>query len=79
MRGGLLEAFVVLRDGEAGDGALVVELQQLVRTRYGAHAYPRRVHFEADLPEKPCDKIQRNVLRDRRRNSTVGAPATTSV
>jgi acetyl-CoA synthetase len=67
LRGEVLEAFVVLRAGEAGDDALAAELQQLVKDRFAAHAYPRAVHFVAELPKTPSGKIQRYVLRDRRR------------
>ncbi len=70
MRGEVVEAFVVLRAGETGSDDLADELKQLVRDRYGAHAYPRRVHFEASLPKTPSGKIQRNTLRARRREET---------
>ena len=66
LRGEVLEAHVVLRPDAQGDAALVAELQDLVRTRYAAHAYPRAVHFVPDLPKTPSGKIQRYVLRQRR-------------
>ncbi|KUO05682.1 AMP-dependent synthetase [Streptomyces caeruleatus] len=67
LRGEVLEAFVVLRPGTVGDDALVGELQQLVKTRFAAHAYPRTIHFTDRLPKTPSGKIQRFVLRERRR------------
>jgi acetyl-CoA synthetase len=74
LRGEVLEAFVVLRSGDAGDEALSAELQQLVKDRFAAHAYPRAVHYVAELPKTPSGKIQRYVLRDRRRaDAEVGA------
>ncbi|MBW0116899.1 AMP-binding protein [Pseudonocardia abyssalis] len=62
VRGEVAEAFVVL-NGRAGDDELATELQQLVRTRYAAHAYPRRVHFVERLPKTPSGKVQRFLLR----------------
>ena len=62
LRGESLEAFVVLRDGP-GDEALVSELQQLVKDKFAAHAYPRRVHFVDELPKTPSGKVQRFLLR----------------
>lgn len=67
LRGEVLEAFVVLRDGDAGDDALSGELQRLVKDKFAAHAYPRTVHFVADLPKTSSGKIQRFVLRQSRR------------
>ncbi|MGC5249382.1 AMP-binding protein [Gordonia sp. DT219] len=65
LRGEVLEAFVVLADGVVGDGALEEQLQQLVKTGFAAHAYPRTVHFVDALPKTPSGKIQRFVLRQR--------------
>ncbi|MEU7767730.1 AMP-binding protein [Nocardia sp. NPDC049190] len=63
LRGEVLEAFVVLRDGGAGGAELEAELQSLVKTRFAAHAYPRKVHFVPSLPKTPSGKVQRFVLR----------------
>ncbi|MFC4126553.1 AMP-binding protein [Nocardia rhizosphaerae] len=63
LRGEVLEAFVVLRDGGTGGDALTAELQQLVKDKFAAHAYPRRVHFVPSLPKTPSGKVQRFVLR----------------
>ncbi|MCZ1004082.1 AMP-binding protein [Streptomyces mirabilis] len=68
LRGEVLEAFVVLRAGAVGDDALAKELQQLVKSRFAAHAYPRTVHFTDRLPKTPSGKIQRFVLRKQRRD-----------
>jgi acetyl-CoA synthetase len=72
VRGEVIEAHVVLREGTAGTPELATELQQFVKTRYAAHAYPRTVHFRDELPKTPSGKIQRYLLRDR------GRPATSS-
>ncbi|NVM97444.1 AMP-binding protein [Arthrobacter sp. SDTb3-6] len=63
LRGEVLEACVVLNAGHDGTPALAAELQQLVKEKFAAHAYPRRVHFMAELPKTPSGKVQRFVLR----------------
>jgi acetyl-CoA synthetase len=67
VRGEVLEAFVVLAPGEDDRAGLVHDLQQLVKTEYAAHAYPRRIHVVDQLPKTPSGKIQRFVLRAQRR------------
>lgn len=63
IRGEVLEAYVVTRTGTVEDDALVVELQQWVKTEFAAHAFPRQIHFTAALPKTPSGKIQRFLLR----------------
>lgn len=63
LRGEALEAFIVLTGTSVDTEELKVELQQLVKTQFAAHAYPRDVHFVAALPKTPSGKIQRFVLR----------------
>ncbi|MCF8571136.1 AMP-binding protein [Gordonia sp. HY002] len=63
IRGEVVEAFVVLNTGFAGDDALASELQAVVRDEYSKHAYPRTVHFVESLPKTPSGKVQRFVLR----------------
>ncbi len=67
-RGEIVKAFVILRDGREGSEALVGELQQLVKTRLGAHEYPREVEFVSEFPMTPSGKVRRNVLREREAN-----------
>ncbi|PQZ91694.1 AMP-dependent synthetase [Arthrobacter sp. MYb227] len=64
LRGEVLVAYVVLRSGLLGSYELTVELQQLVKTQYAAHAYPRRITYVSELPKTPSGKLQRFVLRD---------------
>src|SRR5574340_83334 len=63
LRGEVLEAFVVLRDGVDGTAELEAELQALVKKKFAAHAYPRMVHFVPSLPKTPSGKMQRYLLR----------------
>lgn len=69
LRGEVLESYVVLRDGipdAATAEATTARLQQLVKTGFAAHAYPRRIHYVAELPKTPSGKIQRFLLRKER-------------
>ncbi len=73
----LVKAFVVLHAGHEGDAALAEQLQQHVRQRLSAHAYPREIEFVSELPKTPSGKIQRFLLRDREK-SVQPSPAVTS-
>ena len=42
---------------------LAAELKGLVKSRLGAHEYPREIDFVDELPMTPTGKIRRNVLR----------------
>jgi benzoate-CoA ligase len=55
------KAFVVLRDGRAGD-ELARELQDFVKGRLAAFKYPRSVEFVASLPKNDRGKIDRRAL-----------------
>ena len=61
----LVKAFVVLHASHQAGHALADELQQHVRQRLSAHAYPREIEFVSELPKTPSGKIQRFLLRDR--------------
>jgi acetyl-CoA synthetase len=66
MRGEVVEAFVVLRTGIEATPELAAQLQRHVKDGYAAHAYPRTIHFVAELPKTPSGKIQRFVLRSQK-------------
>lgn len=59
----LVKAFVVLAAGVPGTEALKQELQDHVKRRLAAHAFPRQIEFTEELPKTPSGKIQRFVLR----------------
>jgi len=42
---------------------LTTELEQFVKQRLSAHAYPREIEFVSALPKTPSGKIQRFILR----------------
>ena len=64
IRGEMLEAAVVLRPDQIGTDELARELQAWVKTRYAAHAYPRRIHYVDKLPRTPSGKVQRYAIRE---------------
>jgi acetyl-CoA synthetase len=59
----LVKAYVVLRPGYAPTPELTTELEQFVKQRLSAHAYPREIEFVDALPKTPSGKIQRFLLR----------------
>ena len=70
-RGEVLESYVVLRSGEKQSPEVVKSIQDWVKTRYAAHAFPRQVHFVDALPKTPSGKVQRFILRQRRRDELI--------
>ena len=59
----LVKAFVVLNSDYQPAPELAEELQQFVKTRLAAHAYPREIEFIEHLPKTPSGKLQRFILR----------------
>jgi acetyl-CoA synthetase len=67
VRGELLVAAVVLRQGYAASEQLTQELQERVKRLYAAHAYPRHIYYPDVLPRTPSGKIQRYLIREQMR------------
>jgi acetyl-CoA synthetase len=63
VRGEVVHAYVVPASTPSDPAALVCELQDWVRTKYAAHAYPRLVTFVDALPKTPSGKVRREALR----------------
>jgi acyl-coenzyme A synthetase/AMP-(fatty) acid ligase len=63
LRGSIVRAVVVLRDGVQPDDALARELQEHVRERTAPYKYPRLVEFADALPKTASGKIKRAQLR----------------
>jgi acetyl-CoA synthetase len=63
VRGQVVRAVVVLRDGHAPSGALADELQEHVKAETAPYKYPRIVDFATELPKTPSGKIKRAELR----------------
>ncbi len=57
------EAYIVLKEGQKGDAALLAELLKLCKTGLAPYKYPRWINFVADLPKTATGKIQRFRLR----------------
>jgi benzoate-CoA ligase family protein len=60
-----VKAFVVTREGVAGDEALTAELQEWCKSRLRRYQYPHFIEFADALPKTPTGKIQRYKLRER--------------
>jgi acyl-coenzyme A synthetase/AMP-(fatty) acid ligase len=63
VRGQVVRAVVVLRDGHAPGPALAEELQEHVKAETAPYKYPRIVDFANELPKTPSGKIKRAELR----------------
>jgi acyl-coenzyme A synthetase/AMP-(fatty) acid ligase len=64
VRGQVVRAVVVLRDGHSPTPALATELQEHVKAATAPYKYPRIVDFAPELPKTPSGKIKRAELRD---------------
>ncbi|MBB6357599.1 AMP-binding protein [Aminobacter aganoensis] len=65
LRTEIVKAYVVLKDGIAGDAALAEEIRLWVRERLSAHEYPREVEFVDSMPLTTTGKVIRRIFRDR--------------
>jgi acyl-coenzyme A synthetase/AMP-(fatty) acid ligase len=63
VRGQVVRAVVVLRDGYDPGAALAGELQEHVKAETAPYKYPRIVDFAPELPKTPSGKIKRAELR----------------
>ncbi len=62
-RGTVVKAFIVLREPDAAEDALITELQEFVKQRIAPYKYPRSVEFVPALPRTETGKVQRFRLR----------------
>ncbi|PWI57044.1 AMP-dependent synthetase [Sulfoacidibacillus thermotolerans] len=76
VRGEIVKAFVKLRAEFTQTHELAVELQQWVKTRLGAHEYPREIEFVTEFPMTPSGKIQRHILKKREQERKSTRPST---
>ncbi len=78
LRGEVVKAFIVPRDGVVADAALHAEVQAYVKTRLSGHEYPRQIEFRDALPMTVTGKVRRKDLRDAAARATPDAgPAVT--
>jgi acetyl-CoA synthetase len=64
VRGEVVKAFIVPREGVTVDEALRSEVQAYVKSRLSAHEYPRQIEFRDSLPLTITGKIRRKDLRE---------------
>ncbi|WP_409293853.1 acyl-CoA synthetase [Peribacillus sp. SCS-26] len=65
VRGNIVKAFVVTKEGVEGTEDLIKELQQFVKNLTAPYKYPRKIEFAEHLPKTDSGKIRRNILRNR--------------
>ncbi len=65
VRGNVVKAYIVLREGHDSSSDLVRELQNWVKQNAAAYKYPRKIEFVEELPKTQSGKIKRRLLRDR--------------
>jgi acetyl-CoA synthetase len=64
LRGEIVKAFIVLKDGYKPTKELMKEIQIFVRSSLAAHAAPREIEVVKELPKtKMSGKIMRRVLK----------------
>ncbi|MGP7818435.1 acyl-CoA synthetase MbcS [Niallia sp. 01092] len=67
IRGNVVKAFVVLRDGLEGTDELIKQLQTHVKKLTAPYKYPRKIEFIEELPKTTSGKTRRVELRDNER------------
>jgi len=72
VRGMVVKAFVVLREGHAASDSLTEEIQEHVKRTIAPYKYPRRIEFVTALPKTPSGKIKRRELRELERARAAG-------
>ncbi len=64
VRGEVVKAFIVPREGREINDALCADVQAFVKSRLSAHEYPRQIEFRTELPLTITGKIRRKDLRE---------------
>lgn len=67
VRGEIVKAFVVLREGFEPSEKLVREIQDFVKSITAPYKYPREIEFRKDLPKTVSGKIRRIDLRQKQK------------
>ena len=70
VRGEVVKAFIVPREGCEIDDALRADVQAFVKSRLSAHEYPRQIEFRTELPLTITGKIRRKDLREEGQTTT---------
>ncbi|ANF96893.1 acyl-CoA synthetase MbcS [Paenibacillus bovis] len=69
IRGHVVKAFIVLKDGVEGTPELARELQNHVKQWTAPYKYPRKIEFITDLPKTSSGKIRRIELREQEKKA----------
>ena len=64
VRGQVVKATVILREGVSGSPELAKELQEHVKRLTAPYKYPRIIEFTSELPKTVSGKIRRKQIRD---------------
>lgn len=73
LRTEIVKAYIVTAPGVAPSPELALQIQNYVRERLSAHAFPREIAFRTELPLTTSGKIIRRELRDEAICETVDA------
>lgn len=63
VRGNIVKAFVVLKEGSYDEEQVILDLQEHVKNATAPYKYPRKIEFVEDLPKTASGKIRRIELR----------------
>ena len=75
-RSEIIKAFIVLNTGYKPSPKLKKEIQQFIKKRLAAHAYPREIEFTEDVPKTRSGKIMRRLLKARELGLPTGDTST---
>jgi acetyl-CoA synthetase len=76
VRGEIIKAFVVLKDGVEQTEILKIELQTHVKKHLAGHAFPREIEFIDKLPKTRSGKIMRRILKAKELGLPIGDTST---
>jgi acetyl-CoA synthetase len=72
VRGRVVKAFIVLREGHSPSDSLAEQIQEHVKRAIAPYKYPRRIEFVTALPKTTSGKIKRCELRELEKARTGG-------
>lgn len=76
VRGEIIKAFVVLKQGVTPSEELKTELSEFVKKHLAGHAYPREIEFIDKLPKTRSGKIMRRILKVKELGLPIGDTST---
>jgi acetyl-CoA synthetase len=76
VRGQIIKAFVVLKQGIKPTDEKKEEISQFVKKNLAGHAYPREIEFVEKLPKTRSGKIMRRILKAQEMGLPIGDTST---